>query len=297
MSYNYGFFDNQLIGVDHLNAITERLVGKGVGIDPENISDFNDINQSVVSGGVVPDTVLSLKVTKNETGVLINPGIAFFDDGTFIEITDVEEFPLTSGEINYVYLKSSFSENRAYPVCSVTEPDDKDVLLAIVKEDGSILDKRVYAKGKAAFYGNDDVYNHKVSYYITPDTQDEYNNSAAKTIKLYCDTSFYDKIIFESGEYKDYSPGYARPQNNYAIYSVGDGKCFSFGTTGSTDTVSEWSMLKVYGYWGYTWNATVTKQDDGFLVELSGDPVTGYAQSPISFDLNITLIAKGRNDL
>ena len=287
MSYSYGFFDNQLIGVDHLNAITERLIGKGVGVAPESISDFNDINQSVVSGGIVPDTVSSLKVTKNEDKVLINPGVAFFDDGTFIEIEDVEELPLISGETNYVYLKSSFSENRAYPVCSLTEPDEKDVLLAIVNKEGNILDKRVYAKGKTVCYGNIDIYNHKARYYITPETIDKYNSATAK-IKVYCNPSFYERILFESiGE-----------NNNIAIYNVDDGSKISYGTSEqSVHSIAISEKLKVYGYNYYAWEANITKEEDGFLINFNGYKYVGTVQTPQSFYLDITLIAKGRNDL
>lgn len=152
MSYKYGFFDNQTIGVDDLNAIVSRFVTDGIAVNPKTVGDFSKFNAEISTKGVVPETVTSLKVYKDNGGLYISPGTAYFNNGTFIEITEPEMIEYTSGVINYIYLRSDAGSSAAYPVCSKTKNTSDDVLLAVLEKDGTVTDKRMYAKGKSPCY-------------------------------------------------------------------------------------------------------------------------------------------------
>lgn len=159
MAYEYSFADNIEYGAEDLNKLVKSLVSSGVadpfanGI-PYNAEKINDIVKTVYSDGVVPDSDSTLKVSKVSDGTIaIAPGLAFFEDGSTIRITEAHQMPYTPGAINYVYLKQDLTEkNQNYPVCSVDAPSGDFVLLAEISEYGVITDKRTYAKGKVAGY-------------------------------------------------------------------------------------------------------------------------------------------------
>lgn len=161
-NYKYTFFDNQLIGVDQLNEITKRLVSGGIssvysGAD-FNVSEINNSNMAILTGGVVPGNDMNLKVSAMGGGkYLINKGLCFFDDGTSMEVlSSGEEISVPSGSKRYVYLTSDKNQMKCYPeVLSEEKKSGQFVCLAIVNSDGSITDKRTYAKGKVpGFYAS-----------------------------------------------------------------------------------------------------------------------------------------------
>lgn len=160
MSYKFSFADNAKYSATDVNNITKRLVTSGIaesfenGI-PYNVSRFNEAGQLLYTSGVVPESCLTLKVVKSTDGkIIINPGYAFFDDGSVIEIGDGgEELSYTKGVMNYVYLKNNLeAANVSYPCCSTEAPEGDYVMLAIVNENGVIFDKRTYAHGKLPGY-------------------------------------------------------------------------------------------------------------------------------------------------
>ena len=160
MSYKYSFADNEIYGADDLNAVTKRLVSSGVADSFEdgvayNVSKLNESGEVIYTSGVVPESCLTLKVVASTEGrIMINPGIAFFDDGSVIEIeAGGEELSYTPGVKNYVYLKNDLQNNNiSYPYCGTEAPQGDFVLLAEIDENGVIFDKRVYAKGKLPGY-------------------------------------------------------------------------------------------------------------------------------------------------
>lgn len=155
-NYTYGFFDNQTIGVDDLNKITADVVSGGVSaVYSENTfsaTEINDSNAALYTGGVVPQTDTCLKVIKSNDKYIINPGVAFFDDGTKMEIlAGGEEITVTSGSVNYVYLVSDSNAMKCYVDVTQTEKTDSSgqyVYLASIDAEGNITDKRTYAAGK-----------------------------------------------------------------------------------------------------------------------------------------------------
>ncbi len=164
MNYKYTFFDNQLIGVDHLNEITKRLVSGGIsavysGVD-FNVYDINDTNKAILTGGVAPETDYNLKVTPMGSGkYLINPGLCFFNDGTTMEIlSGGEEISVALGTKRYVYLVSDSNKMACFVEVLESEKQSGEfILLAVINADGSVTDKRTYARGKVpGFYASNE---------------------------------------------------------------------------------------------------------------------------------------------
>ena len=160
MSYKYSFADNAEYSADDVNEITKRLVTSGVkdsfadGV-AYNVSKFNEAGKQLYVAGVVPESCMTMKVTSAGDGkILINPGVAFFDDGSVIEIEDGgEELTYTKGAKNYVYLKNDLkSANVSFPCCSTEEPEGDYVMLAEIGSNGELTDKRTYARGKLPGY-------------------------------------------------------------------------------------------------------------------------------------------------
>ena len=161
-NYKYTFFDNQLIGVDQLNEITKRLVTGGIssvysGAD-FNVSEINDSNMALLTGGVVPGNDMNLKVSAIGSGrYLINSGLCFFGDGTSMEVlSGGEEISVPSGSTMHIYLTSDKNQMKCYPeILSSPKQSGQFVYLAVVNSDGSIADKRTYARGKVpGFYAS-----------------------------------------------------------------------------------------------------------------------------------------------
>lgn len=160
MSYKFSFADNAKYSATDVNKITKRLVTSGIEDSFENgvaynVSRFNEAGQLLYTSGVVPENCLTLKVVRSGDGkIIINPGYAFFNDGSVIEIEEGgEELSYTKGVINYVYLKNNLeAANVSYPCCSVDAPEGDYVMLATISDAGVISDKRTYAHGKLPGY-------------------------------------------------------------------------------------------------------------------------------------------------
>lgn len=163
MAYHFSFADNGVYSAADVNKITSRLVTAGIedsfvdGV-PYNLSAFNEAGTLLYTDGVVPETVNTLKVTPGtEKGtILINPGSAFFSDGSVMEVEDGGE-PLhyVEGTVNYVYLKNDLiNTNTSYPACTTEAPTGIYVMLAEISETGEITDKRTYAMGKLPGYAS-----------------------------------------------------------------------------------------------------------------------------------------------
>lgn len=171
MAYKYSFADNETYGAEDMNKMVGRLVSGGVSDPfsdgtPYNLSSFNSAGALLYTSGAVPETVNTLKVSPAQEGkVLINPGTAYFNDGSLIEITaGGHSLSFTAGVKNYVYLKNDLaSSNTSYPVCSPTAPTGDFVPLAEISEAGEITDVRTYAKGKVPGYASSALYTMVIS--------------------------------------------------------------------------------------------------------------------------------------
>ena len=154
MGYTCTFFDNQTIGAEDLNNLAKRFVTEGVadifqdGV-PYNISNLNSIVSANATDGVIPDTYNSLKVYLSGSNIVISPGTAFFPDGTMITVdSDGITIPHTNEDPKYVYLISDSSRNICYAMESRDIRVGNLLVLAKIEKNGTIIDKRKYAKGK-----------------------------------------------------------------------------------------------------------------------------------------------------
>lgn len=242
MSYNFSFADNAVYSAADVNKITSRLVTAGVedpftdGV-PYNLSAINEAGTLIYTEGVVPETVNTLKVTRGteEGTVLINPGTAFFADGSVIEIeSGGETLSYTAGMKHYVYLKNDLvNTNTSYPVCSAEEPAGDFVLLAEVAEDGAITDKRTYARGKLPGYASNSGYPTNITDTVDISDYERYTYESGSTTILtgiYKGTKTYN---IGNNNYR-YVLSYIEPRSstdNYSclgFYNLTDGSCVSF---------------------------------------------------------------------
>lgn len=163
MPYESTFHDNATYGASDVNAALAQLVTSGIadpftdGV-PYNASKLNGIIYAVSAAGVVPETDTACKCILNADAhtVRISAGTAFFADGSRITFDmEGETLPYTPGRKQYVYLLAAPEENRCYPVCSAAEPSGDYVMLAEISADGTLTDRRTYAKGKLPGYQSD----------------------------------------------------------------------------------------------------------------------------------------------
>lgn len=242
MSYKYSFADNEIYSANDLNAITKRLVTAGVedsfsdGV-AYNVSRFNEAGKLLYTSGVVPQTCLTLKVqSAGENKILINPGVAFFNDGSVIEVeAGGETLEFVIGLKNYVYLKNDLlNTNMCYPCCTTDEPSGDYVLLAEIDEEGNIADKRTYAKGKLPGYesvvGN--VMRLHETIDVTVESQTDYISGSA-SFNIGANNFEYILVYREYEPYKNYI-GAQLPC--LGIYDIANKKYRSFCATSYTNS-------------------------------------------------------------
>ncbi len=246
MSYKFSFADNEVYSSTDVNNITKRLVTAGVEdifVDgmAYNVSKFNEVGRLIYTSGAVPESRLSLKVTKySDTEILINPGTAFFNDGSVIEIEDGGEImSYVKDAVNYVYLKNNLeSANVSYPYCGTEAPEGDYVMLATISETGVITDERIYARGRLPGY-----------------------QSLADTAMLLHETVKLDvtephlangEVLFDVGANNyEYVVSYSfkvgdKDMENLAIYRISDGAIISFYRKAETDSNFSSTGLCVY---------------------------------------------------
>ena len=235
MSYKFSFADNATYDAEDVNAITRRLVTSGVAEDftfsftdgkPYNMSSFNEAGKLLYTSGAVPESYASLKVSKvSDEEILINPGMAFFDDGAVIEIeAGGQTLSYVSGVKNYVYLKNELNDkNICYPYCGIDAPSGDCVLLAEIDENGVISDKRTYARGKLPGYqsvsGEIMVIDERITH--TP-TGTGFSSTTSGSYTFDIGNNSYEYILAITPDYGDY--GY----DVLGIYNISEGTYISF---------------------------------------------------------------------
>ena len=255
MSYKYSFADNESYSAEDINAITKRLVTSGVSDSfsdgvPYNVSKLNEAGQLLYTAGIVPESCLTLKVERSGEGkVTINPGIAFFEDGSVIEIeAGGEVLSYATGAKNYVYLKNDLlNTNTSYPCCTTDEPIGDYVLLAEIDETGMVSDKRTYAKGKLPGYqsvvGN--VMRLKKTISITTETK---TSNLSKSVSFDIGPNNFGYILV----YRDFAEApYNTQYPCLGIYDIANQKYRSFWAT---------SRVVTGGVYARTFQATADEE-------------------------------------
>ena len=187
MAYITGFSDNQLIGVDDLNEITKRLVTSGVGYElgesgSISVGELNGYAAALATSGVVPSGVKALKVSKVASSIYIEPGTAFFADGSFIEITSQHKLSFSYSN-GYVYLINDTALGVRKPRVTQEAPNGDYVLLAQISN-GSLKDKRQYAKGKLPSFASFVGYPIFVSQEVNCEGETKYDRRGSFTVDI-----------------------------------------------------------------------------------------------------------------
>lgn len=247
MSYKFSFADNTKYTATDVNNITKRLVTSGVAESfengvPYNVSRFNEAGKLLYTSGVVPESCLTLKVTRSSDGkIIINPGYAFFDDGSVIEIEEGgEELSYTKGAFNYVYLKNNLeAANVSYPCCTTDAPEGDYVMLATISEGGAITDERTYAHGKLPGYQSVTegamLLDEKVELTVTE------RSFASGEASFDIGANQFNYMI-SIGKIDHYNE-----REYLSVYRIEDGKIVSFVKTAAYDSFCD--MEKMYFYY------------------------------------------------
>ena len=166
MAFTYSFVDNEIYGTDDINDITKSLTGAGVAPfvskDSYNVSDLNNVTSALVGEGVQLDGCLCSVVDAgtSERHIEIAQGIVFFESG--VRMTVDEEgyiLPIEPNTDGYIYAQYSPSLQKADIVFSRELPTDGEcVPLVKVLADGTLLDKRTFARSKIATLGENATY-------------------------------------------------------------------------------------------------------------------------------------------
>jgi len=246
MSYKYSFADNGIYSADDVNKITKRLVTSGVEDSFENgvaynVSRFNEAGKLLYTSGVVPESCLTLKVVQAGDGtVIINPGLAFFDDGSVIEVEEGgEELAYVVGAMNYVYLKNDLQNaNASYPCCSTQEPEGDYVMLAIIDEKGVVEDKRRFAHGKLPGYQSVTDAPLFVKETVELVLLDRHVAEGTASFDIGGNNFKYIISIGKMGHHKE--------RESLSVYSIADGKIASLVRKGETEAFYEEDDMYFY---------------------------------------------------
>lgn len=246
MSYKFSFADNAVYSATDVNNITKRLVTSGVeesfsdGVS-YNVSQFNEAGKLLYTSGTVPEGCMSLKVTKySDNEIIINPGCAFFNDGSVLEIEDGGEImAYVKDAVNYVYLKNDLlASNVSYPYCGTKAPEGDCVMLAEINIYGTITDKRTYAHGKLPGYQS--VAPSAMFLHETVEVDVTEPHFVEGDVAFDIGANNFEYIIsysFKGGE---------NNKENLALYRISDGTIISFYRKSDTDGIFNNTGLCVF---------------------------------------------------
>ena len=161
MGIKYSFVDNAVYGIEDINDITKSIVGAGiapfVSKDSYNVSDLNVLTSALVEAGTQLDgckcSVENAGTT--EMTVKVSQGVIFFESGVRMTVDEegytVSVTPNTAG---YVFAHYNPSLQKADIVFDAELPTDGEyVNLAKISADGTISDKRDFARSKVGTLG------------------------------------------------------------------------------------------------------------------------------------------------
>ncbi len=179
MGIKYSFVDNAVYGTEDINDITKSITGAGVAPfiskDSYNVSDLNALTSALVESGTQLD---GCKCSVENAGtpemtIKVSQGIIFFESGVRMTVDEegyiVSVTPSTAG---YVFAHYNPSLQKADIVFGTELPTDGEyVKLAKISADGTISDKRAFARSKVGTLGENCV----VSF--TPSAENNYRYS------------------------------------------------------------------------------------------------------------------------
>lgn len=151
MAYKCLFMDNGIYTAQDVNDAISNIVSGGVSGYPFGIDAVSDLNTAIAelaNGGTEYKGTSCLVVNIGGT-YKISEGVAIMNDGSQI-IFDSAGYEIShqSGVYEYVYLERDVLHNTINAVVSGEAGEIGTIPLAEIKADGTILDRRRFAKAK-----------------------------------------------------------------------------------------------------------------------------------------------------
>ena len=151
MGYKCLFMDDSIYTAQDVNDAISGIISGGVSNYPlgtDAISDLNSAIAQMIGGGVQFMDTSCLVVNDGGT-YKISAGACFMNDGSQI-VFDEDGYGInhTPNKYEYVYLERDVLHNRINVVVSEESGNEGTVPLAEIKQDGTILDRRRFAKAK-----------------------------------------------------------------------------------------------------------------------------------------------------
>ena len=148
------FLDNVVYGAEDVNRAFSRLTTQGVSLFQNTGAPLVDLNTAVsnlVESGVELHNMDACKVVKTNGEYQVLPGTAWMADGSCITISDEPyHLDITSGAEQYVYFRGNAPMNTIDIAVSGSGFPQDALPLALVAADGTVTDRRTYAKTKVA---------------------------------------------------------------------------------------------------------------------------------------------------
>ena len=297
MSYKYYFFDDQEVGAQDLNKLVNLFVSEGLADNfengvPYNISKLNEVITSNSGDGIVPETSDTLKVSYTNGSVYIEPGVAFFKDGTVIEIETREQLTAPeNAEEFYVYLESDPLKNMAYPAVSEVLPEGNIVPLAKISSE-TVSDLRRFARGKTpSFYASN--VGLPVIRKIPITLNSEYFNTGKKI------------TLIDSGNSYRYLILICEKSSRWAgtvVYDKEKNKCYNFSKPDSGDYTDDFTDVATgthfkildcyYSTFHFKIHGNLTFEDGKTELEITnGSNIPENSFNSYVFPFNITVLA------
>ncbi len=207
MIFEAGFLADNTYGVKHINRLVRSLVTKGI-VDYPFAEDEGDIGSYNINGfiqflsedGVIPETHKSMLVEKTDTGYILNPGMAFLDNGIYIFIETAQEF--SCEPLMKVYWMHDTLTDKVEFVCAADYPASGSYLpLAEIFADGTVSNVRKCARAKLPGMVSD--YNRAKKIVINQEL--DFSNNSSVFLELDLGGTCFKHLLFVCQEYTSWA--------------------------------------------------------------------------------------------
>ena len=191
MSYTYKFMDNAYYGIEDLNNLVKSFTTGGVNVYSGTSGQLNDMTAALVGSGTQMWNE-ACKASIYNSQIKLNPGVVFFDDGSSLTIESGDEI-LPNGR--YIYIKKDGENSR--PVSSSTPPSSNDIPIAEYAN-GTLTDKRKFAKSKVAGFGANQYYETNINggYALNTGTQSTPGYTTIQSIVFNYSPEVFNYAVF-----------------------------------------------------------------------------------------------------